>query len=272
MTTWRGLFVVEVADDVRGWLNSLIFLVGVVAVPMTGRILPGQDDHGPPAVCRGRPLREGRAGCAEASLVTVEADQVRVESRLFEGRIDCPDCRQGLRPWGWARRRGVRGIAGALRPRRARCPGCLVTHVLLPVTVLVRRAYTAEVIGAALLARADGQGHRRIGDRFDVPAATVRGWLRVMAARLEPVRSHLLQVARRAGVDLRVPKATGSPWRDLLAALGAAVAAVTGRFGALGVLGPVTAWQVAVACSGGRLLAPGWPAAGRGVVGNTSCL
>jgi hypothetical protein len=36
---------------------------------------------------------------------------------------------------------------------------------------------------------------------------------------------------------------------------------VTGRFGPVGVLGPVTAWQVAVACSSGRLLAPGWPTA-----------
>jgi hypothetical protein len=74
---------------------------------------------------------------------------------------------------------------------------------------------------------------------------------------------HLLQVAHRAGVDITVPEACGCPWRDLLAALGAATAALTGRFGPVGVLGPVTAWQVAAACSAGRLLAPGWPAAGR---------
>jgi len=56
---------------------------------------------------------------------------------------------------------------GVLRPRRARCPGCLVTHVLLlPVTVLVRRGYAVEVIGAALLARAAGAGHRTIGGRL----------------------------------------------------------------------------------------------------------
>lgn len=133
--------------------------------------------------------------------------------------------------------------------------------MLLPVTVLLRRAYAVEVIGAALLARSGGSGHRTIARALRVPAATVRGWLRVMAARLEPTRLHLGQVARRAGVDLPVPDALGSPWRDLLAALGAAAAAVTGRFGRFGVLGPVTAWQVAAACSGGRLLAPGWPPA-----------
>jgi hypothetical protein len=134
--------------------------------------------------------------------------------------------------------------------------------VLLPVTVLLRRAYAAEVIGAALLARAAGRGHRRIGLALDVSAVTVRGWLRVMAGRLEATRLRLWQVAHRAGVDIAVPQALGCPWRDLLAALGAATAAVTGRFGSFGVLGVVTAWQVAVACSAGRLLAPGWPAAG----------
>jgi len=33
-------------------------------------------------------------------VVTVEADQVGVESRLAAGRVDCPDCRGPLRPGG----------------------------------------------------------------------------------------------------------------------------------------------------------------------------
>lgn len=191
--------------------------------------------------------------------MTVEADPVGVESRLTAGRVGCPGCRGVLRPWGWARPRRVHGIGGVIRPRRGRCGGCLVTHVLLPVTLLLRRPYAAEVIGAALLARAGGHGHRWIGAALGVPAATVRGWPRVVGARLEAVRVWLWQVAHRAGVDIAVPQALGCAWRDLLAALGA----VTGRFGPFGVLGAVTAWQVAVACSAGRLLAPGWPAAGR---------
>ncbi|MGH3847177.1 MAG: hypothetical protein ACRDS0_38020 [Pseudonocardiaceae bacterium] len=202
-------------------------------------------------------------------LVTVEADQVRVESRLVAGRVECPCCREALRPWGWAQPRGVHGIVGVLRPRRSRCSGCLVTHVMLPVTVLVRRAYATEVIGAALLARAAGGGHRSIGQELGVPAATVRGWLRVMGSRLEEVRLYLLGVARRAGVDRPVPKALGCPWRDLLAALGAVTVAVTGRFGGVGVLGPVTAWQVAAACSAARA------GLATGLVGcrcHTSCL
>lgn len=252
------------------WLGTLIFVVGVVTVPGYGRILPEKTTTAPPPVESWKTPREGRAGCAEASLLTVEADQVRVESRLTAGQVDCPGCPGVLQPWGWARARQVRGITGRWRPRRARCPGCLVTHVLLPVTVLARRAYAGEVIGAALLARAEGRGHRTIGLALGVPAGTVRGWLRVMAARLESTRLFLMQVAHRAGVDVAVPGALGSGWRDLLAALGAAMTAVTGRFGPVGVLGAVTAWQVAAACSGGRLLAPGWPPPWPGTTANTS--
>lgn len=131
--------------------------------------------------------------------------------------------------------------------------------MLLPVTVLLRRAYAVEWIGAAFVARATGMGHRGIGDRLRVPAATVRGWLRVMGTRLERVRTTLLVLARRAGIDQSIPKAQGCAWRDLLAALEAARTAVTGRFGPVGVLGPVTMWQLACACSAGRLLAPRWP-------------
>src|SRR6266536_696212 len=147
-----------------------------------------------------------------------------------------------VRPWGWARPRRVHGIGGVLRPRRGRCGGCRVTHVLLPVTVLLRRAYAAEVIGAALLARAGGHGYRWIGAGREVPVATGRGWRCVVGGRLEAVRVRLWQVAHRAGVDVVVPQALGCPWRDLLAALGAATAAVTGRFGPFGVLGVVPAW------------------------------
>ena len=203
-------------------------------------------------------------------MVTVEADQVRVESRLTGGQIGCPVCPGVLAPWGFARPRGVRGV-GPLRPRRARCAGCLVTHVLLPVTVLLRRADAARVIWAGLLARAAGHGHRRIGLLLGVPESTVRGWLRRLASRLEAVRVHFTLVARRAGVDLAVPKALGSPWQDLVAAVGAATEAVTGRFGTAGVIGPMTVWQVASASSGGRLLSPGWPTGLPGAGSNTSC-
>ena len=216
-------------------------------------------DNGPPAEVSGK-TDAGRAvlGCTEDPLITVEADQVLVESRLVAGGISCPACPGVLAPWGWARPRGVRGV-DELRPRRARCSSCLVTHVLLPVTVLLRRADAAAVIWAALLARAAGRGHRTIAAGLRVPASTVRGWLRRMNTRLEQVRVHFTVVARRAGIDQSAPTAAGNAWRDLVAAVGAAWVAVTTRFGPAGLVGAVTVGQVAAASSGGRLLAPGWP-------------
>ena len=201
--------------------------------------------------------------------MTVEADQSRVESRLAAGQVECPGCWGPLRAWGWARPREVRGIAGVLRPRRSRCSACLITHVLLPVTVLARRAYAVEVIGAALLARAGGlapldrrEASGSGGDGAGLAAGDDR------PAGGDPAALAAGGCPGRGGPSC--PEGAGRPWRDLLAALGAATAAVTGRFGPVGVLGPVTAWQVAAACSGGRLLAPGWPPMRSGAGSNTS--
>ena len=193
-------------------------------------------------------------------MVTVEADVVRVESRLAAGGIACSACQGGvLGGWGYARARQIRGLSHVHRPRRARCRACAVTHVLLPVTVLLRRAYAAEQVWAALAARADGLGHRGIGVVISVPAATVRGWLRRAADRLELVRNWFLGIAVSAGVDVVIPDATGCPWRDARAAVETATAAIRFRFGPVGLLDAVRPHGVAVAASGGRLLAPGWP-------------
>ena len=120
-------------------------------------------------------------------MVTVEVDPVHVESRLAAGGIGCPTCGVGvLGGWGYARARRIEGLGDPLRPRRARCRACTVTHVLLPVTVLLRRAYAAERIWAALTARAEGLGiagsarawvfrRRRCGVGC---AAQGRGWRR----------------------------------------------------------------------------------------------
>ena len=195
-------------------------------------------------------------------MVTVEVDPVRVESRLAGGELSCPSCPDGvLSGWGFARSRRVVGLVDPVRPRRSRCRGCAATHVLLPVSLLLRRAYTAEVIWAALEAKAAGAGHRVIAGRTGMPACTVRRWLAVMGRRVEAVRQWFIGVAVSVGVDVSIPPVTGTAVGDALATVGAARAAILSRFGAGVVLGAVTAAGVAVACSGGRLLAPGWPAA-----------
>jgi hypothetical protein len=136
-----------------------------------------------------------------------------------------------------------------------------VTHVLLPVTLLLRRAYLADLIWAALTAKANGGGHRLIGARLGIPASTVRGWLRVMTERAEAVRHWFVAITVAVGVDVSIPKATGSRCGDVLAAVGAAQEAIEVRFGERSVIGAVTPAHVAVVCSGGRLLSPGWPRA-----------
>ena len=139
-------------------------------------------------------------------MVTVEADVDVVERRLVAGELSCPECGGVLAGWGRARPRRLRGPGGPVRlcPRRSRCTGCGVTHVLLPVTALLRRADAAGVIVSALAAKASRRvGFRRIAAELARPAETVRGWLRRFAGRAEAVRSVLaglgeMEVARIA--------------------------------------------------------------------------
>ena len=189
-------------------------------------------------------------------MLTVETDPASVEERLRSGGVACPGCNGVLAGWGHARARMVRGLDGGVRvvPRRSRCRGCRATHVLLPVLLLLRRADTAPVIGAALEARAAGGGHRPIAARLGRPAGTVRGWLRRFGARVEAVRVVFTLRARALAPDPVLPGPAGSGWADAVAAVAAAAAAFTVRFTVT-----VPVWQVACAVSAGRLLAPGWP-------------
>jgi len=190
-------------------------------------------------------------------MLTVETDTVAVEERLRSGGLACPGCAGVLAGWGRARARTVRGPDSPVRivPRRSRCTGCRATHVLLPVLLLLRRADTAAVIGAALEAKACGGGHRGIAERLGRPPGTVRGWLRRFGARVEAVRVVFTRWCRALAPDPVLPSPAGSRWADAVAAVTAAVRAFTVRFV---VEAPV--WQVASAVSAGRLLSPGWPA------------
>ena len=195
-------------------------------------------------------------------MLTVEADADRVEARLRAGALVCPGCSGVLAGWGRARGRSVRGRDGEvwIVPRRSRCTGCGVTHVLLPVLVFLRRADVAAVIGSALVAKAGGAGHRRIAAGLGRAVETVRGWLRRFAGRLEAVRAVFTRWCGALEADPVLPGPVGGGWADALAAISAATAAVAARFG----LVTVACWEVASAVSSGRLLAPGWPSAPRG--------
>lgn len=189
-------------------------------------------------------------------VITVEADAAAVERRLAAGELSCPDCADVLVGWGHGRERRVRGGACSvrLRPRRSRCAGCGVTHVLLPVVALLRRADLAAVIGAALAAKAAGAGHRQIARVLGRPAETVRGWLRRFGGRLEQVRGVFTVWLRALDPDPVMPVAAGSAWADAVTVISLVTAAAARRF----VLA-VSPWEVASAVSAGRLLAPDWP-------------
>lgn len=180
-------------------------------------------------------------------------DTTAARIALARRKLGCPDCRNPLRPWGHARERTIRDLDGAvlaIRPDRAMCTGCRATHVVLDAGLLPRRAYTAGLIGQALVAAVRGHGHRPIARDLAVPAGTVRGWIRC---------------ARRSAVQLRVTgiRAVLASGHDELLAWGrtgelggalehlAAAALVTGRRYGL----EHTSWWARInVLTGGRLL------------------
>jgi hypothetical protein len=196
-------------------------------------------------------------------VLTVNGDEAVVERQLAGGELSCSSCGGTLGGWGRARRRRVRvaeGPAVVLVPRRARCRGCGATHVLLPAWCLLRRADAVAVIGAVLEAAAGGAGHRRAARLAGRPASTVRGWLRRFAGRAEPVRAFFTVLLARTAPDPVMPSGTGGLVAAAVSAIAGAAVAVASRWP---LLGEVPVWAAASAASGGRLLAPGWPGAGR---------
>ena len=196
-------------------------------------------------------------------MLTVNGDGAVVERQLAGGELACPSCGGVLGGWGNAAERRVRVAGGGdvrLRPRRSRCRGCGTTHVLLPAWLLLRRADAAGVIGAALEAAAAGAGHRRIAGLLGRPASTVRGWLRRFAGRAEPVRAFFTVLLARTAPDPVMPAGAAGPVAAAVPSIAGAAVAVAARWP---LVGAVPAWAAASAASGGLLLAPGWPAAGR---------
>jgi hypothetical protein len=196
-------------------------------------------------------------------VLTVNGDRGVVERQLAGGELACPLCGGVLGGWGHAGPRRVRMLTGPdaeLVPRRSRCRECGGTHVLLPAWCLSRRADAGVVIGAALEAAAAGAGFRKIAAGLGRPVSTVRGWLRRFAGRAEQVRVFFTVLLARTSPDPVLPAGAASPVAAAVSAVAGAAAAVAQRWPAVGV---VPVWAAASAASGGRLLAPGWLAAGR---------
>lgn len=122
--------------------------------------------------------------------------------------------------------------------------------MLLPVSVLARRADAVAVIGAALVARAQGKGHRPIAAALGVPECTVRGWLRRFTARARQWRDRFMVLLVALDPDPGPVAPRGSDVGDAVEVIGRAAAAAVRRFG------PRLPWQFASAVSGGLLLGP----------------
>jgi hypothetical protein len=196
-------------------------------------------------------------------VLTVNGDGALVERQLAGGELACPGCGGVRGGGGHARPRPVRVLDGpdaGLVPRRSRCRQCGATHVLLPAWCLARRADAGAVIGAALEAAGAGAGHRTIAAGLGRPASTVRGWLRRFAARAEQVRVFFTVLLARTSPDPVMPAGAAGPVAAAVSAVAGAAAAVAQRWPAVGA---VPVWMAASAASGGLLLAPGWPPAGR---------
>lgn len=187
----------------------------------------------------------------EASVLIVGTNAAAVEADLIAGRLACPRCENVLRRWGHARTRILHRLTMTewLRPRRGICAGCGATHVLLPEDTLLRRRDDVGVIGAALLAKAGGAGHRRIAAQLGREPSKVRRWLRRFAARAERVRAHFTRWAHALDPMLGPIVPTGSVFADAVEAIGIGARAAVHR------LGPRPAWALASVLSSGALLA-----------------
>lgn len=116
--------------------------------------------------------------------------------------------------------------------------------------MLARRADGVVVIGAALVAKAAGAGHRTIAAAIGRSVSTVRGWLRRFDCRAEQLRVLFTGLLHELDSSTGALLPTGSGVSDALAAVGAAAAAAVRLFG------PRCPWQFAAAASGGLLLGP----------------
>jgi hypothetical protein len=131
-----------------------------------------------------------------------------------------------------------------------------VTHVLLPVSCLLRRADGAAVIWSGLAASAAGAGYRKIAAALGRPASTVRSWLARFTSRAGLVRGVFTRWLCALDADPPPLAPAGSAAADAVAAVTAAARAAGRRWPA--VAGSVSPGVLASSISAGRLLSPSW--------------
>jgi hypothetical protein len=178
-----------------------------------------------------------------------EAARIALARRM----LGCPGCGQPLRPWGHAREHTVRepgGVLVAVRPDRALCTGCGLTHVVLDAGLLPRRACAAGLIGQSLVSAALGHGHRRIARDLAVPAGTVRGWIRGARRSAEQLRITGIRAVVAIDQDALPAPVRTDKLGCALEHLAAAAVAMGEQYG----LQHTSVWARINVLTGGRLL------------------
>ena len=184
-------------------------------------------------------------------MLIVGIDAATVEANLIGGLLGCPACGSVLRPWGHGVEREVRLLdrSELRRLRRSICRSCATSHVLIPEDTLVRRRDSVEVVGAALTAKARGDGHRMIAADLGRPASTVRSWLRRFAEMAVVVGEHCTRWAHAIDPVHDRRFTGGSAFCDAVEAIGVLAVVAVRRFG------PRPPWLLASVVTGGGLLA-----------------
>ncbi|MGH9088630.1 MAG: helix-turn-helix domain-containing protein [Acidimicrobiales bacterium] len=120
--------------------------------------------------------------------------------------------------------------------------------MLVPEDTLARRRDAVAVIGAGLVAKANGAGHRRIAEALGRPASTVRGWLRRFAQMAQFLREHFTRWAHALSPGHGPVAPSASTFDDAVEAAGVLGAVAVRRFG------PRPPWSLISVVTGGRLL------------------
>ena len=125
--------------------------------------------------------------------------------------------------------------------------------MLISTDSLLRRRDLAEVVGAALTAKATGLGYRRAATIAGAPLTTTRRWLRRFCNLAEAIRVHFTVLAHDLDPMLDPILPTASALGDAVEAIATAARAATLR------LAPVEPWCFASKASRGRLISnTGW--------------
>ena len=163
------------------------------------------------------------------------------------GGLGAGEVAAGARP-GWA----GGAVSAPVAVHRLRGDACVVAGERAAAPC---RYGGGDRVGVGGESASCGLGFRRIAADLGRPGETVRGWLRRFAERAEAVRSVFTVWLRAVDPDPVMPEPAGGVFADAVTVIAAVATVIERRF----ALPTVSLAETAVAVSGGRLLAPGWP-------------